>query len=93
MSGSPRIGSTVIGCFRSFTSTLQASTFTPLIIIASDPQMPCAHERRRASELSSYHFTLWRQVEQAVHRLGVDGVVLEVRLGVLLGVEALDRAA
>jgi hypothetical protein len=29
--------------------------------IASEPQIPCAHERLRASDESWYHFTAWRQ--------------------------------
>ncbi len=42
----PRIGSNEIGCFTDFTRILQASRFRPLISMASEPQMPCAQERR-----------------------------------------------
>ena len=38
-------------------STLHASRFTPLIRIASEPQTPCAHERRNVSVPSRYHLT------------------------------------
>ena len=42
---------------RSSISTLQASRLTPLMRMASEPQTPCAHERRNASEPSRFHFT------------------------------------
>ncbi|SKW73454.1 Uncharacterised protein [Mycobacteroides abscessus subsp. abscessus] len=32
---------------RSRISTLQASRFTPLIRMASEPHTPCAHDRRK----------------------------------------------
>jgi hypothetical protein len=35
-----------LAVFRSFTSTLQASAFLPLMRMASEPHTPCAHERR-----------------------------------------------
>ena len=55
--GSPRIGSIVTFVPTSSTSTLHASALRPLIIIASLPQMPWAHERRKLSVPSWYHFT------------------------------------
>jgi hypothetical protein len=39
--------------------TLQASRLTPLMRIASEPQMPWAQERRKVSVPSWYHFTLF----------------------------------
>ena len=57
MTGSPSIGSTVILLPRSLTSTLQASRLRPLMRMASEPQMPCAHERRKVSVPSWYHLT------------------------------------
>ena len=58
--GRPLIGSTVIGSdgLTSLSSVLQASRFLPLIRIASEPQTPCAQERRKVSEPSRSHFTL-----------------------------------
>jgi hypothetical protein len=53
----PLSGSTVTVVPRSFISTLQASRLTPLIRIASEPQMPCAQDRRKVSEPSTFHFT------------------------------------
>ena len=47
--GRPRIGSTVTLGATSFTSTLHASALRPLISIASEPQIPWAQLRRRAS--------------------------------------------
>src|SRR6266550_1217769 len=58
--GSPRIGSTVTRGTTSPTRTLHASLFRPSIIIASDPQMPWAHERRSASVPSWCHLTACR---------------------------------
>ena len=47
--GSPRIGSTVTFGATSVTSTLHARALRPLISMASEPQMPCAQERRNVS--------------------------------------------
>ena len=54
------MGSTVIADdgLRSFTSVLHASRLRPLMRIASEPQIPCAHERRNVRDPSSSHFTL-----------------------------------
>ena len=52
----------------SFTRTLQARALTPLMSMASEPQMPWAHDRRRASVPSWYHFTSVQGVEEPVHR-------------------------
>ena len=41
-------------------SVLQASRLRPLMRIASEPQMPCAHERRNVSEPSCSHLILCR---------------------------------
>ena len=41
------MGSTVTFGATSVTSTLHASALRPLISMASEPQMPCAHERRK----------------------------------------------
>ena len=58
-SGRPLIGSTVISVFlavtTSLTNTLQPRRFRPLIRIASEPQMPCAQERRKVRLPSMYH--------------------------------------
>src|SRR4051794_20792802 len=40
-------------------STLQASRLRPLIRIASEPQMPCAHDRRYVNEPSWLHLILF----------------------------------
>ncbi len=58
----PLMASTVIGFsgLMSLISVLQASLFLPLIRIASEPQMPCAHERRKVSVPSRSHLILWR---------------------------------
>src|SRR5690625_5016069 len=53
--GRPRMGSITMWSPRSLTSSLQASRLTPLIIIASDPQMPWAHERLNARVPSCSH--------------------------------------
>ena len=55
----PRMGSTVAFGATSCTRTLQASAFRPLMSMASEPQMPWAHERRSASVPSCRHFTSW----------------------------------
>ncbi len=55
--GSPRIGSIVTFGPTSSTSTLHARALRPLISIASEPQMPWAHDRRKLSVPSWYHFT------------------------------------
>ncbi len=59
---SPLIGSTVIGLAgsRSFSSVLQASRLRPLIRMASEPQTPCAQERRKVSVPSISHLILCR---------------------------------
>src|ERR687892_72984 len=54
---SPRIGSTVTLGATSLTSTLHARSFLPLITMASEPQIPCAQDRRSASVPSCRHFT------------------------------------
>ncbi len=51
----PRIGSIVTLGATSWTSTLHASAFVPSISIASEPQIPCAHERRSARVPSWCH--------------------------------------
>jgi hypothetical protein len=56
-SGSPRSASTVIWSPSSRTSTLQARRLAPLMSMASDPQIPCAQERRKVSDPSMFHFT------------------------------------
>ncbi len=58
--GRPLIGSIVIGLCgsTSLSRVLQASRLRPLIRIASEPQTPCAHERRKVREPSSSHLTL-----------------------------------
>ena len=45
------MASTVMGflVLRSFTSVLHASRLRPLMRMASEPQMPWAHERRKVS--------------------------------------------
>ena len=55
-------GLDVIGCAmsRSLIRVLQARRLRPLIRIASEPQMPWAHERRKVSEPSSSHLILCR---------------------------------
>ena len=53
----PRIASTVIVRPASLTRYSHASRFRPLMSIASEPQTPCAHERRKVSVPSWYHFT------------------------------------
>ncbi len=60
-SGRPLIASTKIGFVRSrsFIRVLHARRLRPLIRIASEPQMPCAHERRNVSEPSCSHLILW----------------------------------
>ena len=59
-SGRPLIASTLIGfeMSRSLISVLQASRLRPLMRIASEPQMPCAQERRNVSEPSCSHLIL-----------------------------------
>lgn len=54
------MASTVIGFsgLMSLISVLQASLFLPLIRIASEPQMPCAQERRNVSVPSCSHLIL-----------------------------------
>jgi len=56
------MGSIVIGRLgsRSLSSTLQASRLRPLIRMASEPQMPCAHDRRKVSEPSTSHLIVCR---------------------------------
>src|SRR5690606_20649737 len=54
--GSPGSGSTVMRSPRSLTRTLQARRFWPLMSIASEPQMPWAHERRNAREPERSHW-------------------------------------
>jgi hypothetical protein len=56
------MGSTVMGLsgLMSLISVLQASRLRPLIRMASDPQMPCAQERRKVSEPSCSHLILCR---------------------------------
>ena len=54
---SPRIGSTVTGWSRVLQRTLQASRLTPLMSMASEPQIPWPQDRRRASVPSMYHLT------------------------------------
>ena len=58
--GRPLIGSTVIGLpgLTSLISVLQASRFLPLIRIASEPQTPCAQDRRKDSDPSCSHL-IW----------------------------------
>src|SRR5919197_3014380 len=56
----PRIGSTVTLGATSRTRTLHARALRPLISMASEPQIPCAQDRRRARVPSWYHFTWWR---------------------------------
>jgi hypothetical protein len=57
--GSPGSGATVIRFLPNWSMRiLQASRFRPLINIASDPQTPCAHERRNVSEPSCSYLTL-----------------------------------
>ncbi len=55
------MGSTVIGCdgLTSLMSVLQARRFLPLMRIASEPHTPWAQERRKVSDPSRSHFTLW----------------------------------
>src|SRR5688572_8989470 len=43
---------------RSLMSVLQASRLRPLMRMASEPQMPCAHDRRNVSEPSCSHLIL-----------------------------------
>src|SRR5918995_7257066 len=43
---------------RSLMRVLHASRFRPLMRMASEPQMPCAHERRNVSEPSCSHLIL-----------------------------------
>ncbi len=54
------MGSTVISLsgFRSLISVLQASRLRPLIRIASEPQTPCAQDRRNVSVPSCSHLIL-----------------------------------
>ena len=57
-SGRPLIGSTVTSFGLSIVlapALLQPNRFRPLIRIASDPQTPCAHDRRKVSVPSMYH--------------------------------------
>ena len=53
------IGSMVTSFFlspiRSLTNTLQHNRFRPLIRMASEPQTPCAQDRRKVSVPSMYH--------------------------------------
>ena len=58
--GRPLIGSTVIGLVmsRSFSRVLHARRLRPLMRIASEPQMPCAQERRNETDPSSSHLIL-----------------------------------
>src|SRR5687768_10272168 len=44
---------------RSLISVLHARRLRPLMRMASDPQMPCAHDRRKVSEPSCSHLILW----------------------------------
>ena len=63
----PLMASTVIGlvptpsltAVMSLISVLHASRLRPLMRIASEPQMPCAQERRKVSVPSSSHLILW----------------------------------
>src|SRR5690349_15085102 len=57
MTEKPSNGSIVTRSPTSPMSTLQARRLRPLMRIASDPQMPCAQERRYVSVPSSCHFT------------------------------------
>src|SRR5438093_1995604 len=59
MTCEPRIGSTLISVPASLTRYSQASRLRPLMSIASEPQTPWAHERRKVSVPSWYHFTWW----------------------------------
>ncbi len=54
------MASIVIGFsgLRSLISVLQASLFLPLIRMASEPQMPCAQDRRNVSVPSWFHLIL-----------------------------------
>ena len=56
-SGRPLMASTRISSGRSFTSTLQARRFTPLMRMASEPHTPWAQERRKVREPSRFHLT------------------------------------
>src|SRR5215207_8076462 len=44
---------------RSLIRVLHASRLRPLMRIASDPQMPCAQERRKVRDPSCSHLILW----------------------------------
>src|SRR5215471_5394514 len=60
MTGKPNIGSIVTFSPTSRMSTLQARRFRPLMRIASEPQTPCAQERRYVRVPSIVHFTVFR---------------------------------
>ena len=60
ITGRPGSGATVIRLPPSWsTRILQARRLRPLISIASDPQTPCAHDRRNVSVPSCSYLTLW----------------------------------
>ena len=88
----PLMASTVIGFsgLMSLISVLQASRFLPLIRIASEPQMPCAQERRKVSVPSMLPLDLVEGVEDTLLRVDLDLEVLPAGLRRDLGVEAAD---
>ena len=73
--GRPLMGSTVIGLdrSRSFSRVLQARRLRPLMRIASEPQMPCAQERRKETEPSTSHLILCRASSTRSVRYMVSG--------------------
>src|ERR671922_180716 len=86
--GRPRIGSTVTFGATSLTSTLHASRLCPSISIASEPQTPWAHERRRHQGLGA----LEKEPElDHLHHLGVEHRASVLHVHVLVAIaEALE---
>ena len=72
------------------TRILQASRLRPLMSIASEPHTPWAQLRRKVSEPSCSHLTVWSSPSKRLGGLRLDRVLLPVGLPVTLGVEAQD---
>ncbi len=73
MTGMPGSGATEILLPSWSTRILHASRLRPLIIIASEPHTPCAHERRNVSGPSCSHLTLWSR--SSTRSIGSDSTV------------------
>ena len=66
------MGSMVTFGAMSATSTLHASALRLSITMASEPQTPCAQDRRKLRVPSWCHFTSCRDLHESLQRVGVD---------------------